>query len=172
MFQNGNKMNQVIRPNEYRIYKPYGEDKGAASAFQMKVTLTPEEKKKRTVDLFWVSTNQVGTNKQNKTAQFGWQDSTKSATMKLGIVDVGEILLALRGKREEITLYHQNRSGNTVVKIKRAESKSGPVLNFQMSSKRGEADLVRVKHNITQGEAQILSRLLDDFISEYYKWKL
>ena len=162
---------QIIRPNEYRIYKPYGENQGAASAFQMKITLTPDEKKKRTVDLFWVSTNQTGTDKSSKTARFGWQDSSTSATMKLGIVDVGEILLALRGKREEITLYHQNKSGNTVVKIKRGQGKAGPVLNFQMSSKRGESDLVRVKHNITQGEAQVLDRLLEDFISVYYNWR-
>tara|TARA_R110000765_G_scaffold142217_3_gene243376 strand:+ start:5601 stop:6101 length:501 start_codon:yes stop_codon:yes gene_type:complete len=162
---------EVIRPNEYRIYKPYGEDKGGASAFQMKITNTPSEKIKRKVELFWVSANQTGVD-ENKNARFGWQEPTGSATMKIGMIDIGEILLALRGKKEEITLYHQNKSGNTIVKITRGSTKSGPVLNFQMSSKRGNAEAVRVRHNITQGEAQILDHLLSDFVSEFYRWSL
>ena len=160
---------KVIRPNEYRIYKPYGQDKGGASAFQIKITLTPEDKIKRKVELFWVASNQTGTD-ENKNARFGWQDPKNSATMKIGMIDVGEILLALRGKKEEVTLYHQNKSGNTIVKINRGSTKSGPVLNFQMSSKRGDSEAVRVRHNITQGEAQVLERLLCDFISDSYKW--
>jgi hypothetical protein len=79
--------------------------------------------------------------------------------MKLGLMDVGELLLILQGKKEEVTLYHQNRQGNTIVKLKKAQTKSGPVLNFQMSSKRGK-DLVKVAHNISQAEAQILIQLL------------
>jgi len=164
-------MSEVIRPKEYRIYKPYDKDKGGASAFQMKVTLTPEEKIKRKVELFWVAAKQTGVD-DNKNARFGWQDPASSATMKIGMIDVGEILLALRGKKEEVNLYHQNRSGNTVVKINRGSTKNGPVLNFQMSSKRGDSEVVRVRHNITQGEAQVLDHLLSDFISESYRWSL
>lgn len=163
---------KIIRPKEFRIYKPYKENEGSASAFQMKVTIDPEEKwNKKNVELFWVATNQVGINKETKNPSFGWDDPKSSATMKLGLVDVGELLVILQGKKPDITLYHQNKSGNTIVKMKQAQSKSGPVLNFQMSSKRGES-LVRVNHNISQGEAQVLSQLLRDFVSEYHKWSL
>tara|TARA_R110002020_G_scaffold431514_1_gene641572 strand:- start:118 stop:627 length:510 start_codon:yes stop_codon:yes gene_type:complete len=163
-------MKKVDRPVEYRIYKPYKQSDGAASGFQMKITHDPEAKwNKRSVDLFWVATNQVGINPETKNPKFGWDDNSKSATMKLGLMDVGELLLILQGKKEEVTLYHQNRQGNTIVKLKKAQTKSGPVLNFQMSSKRGEA-LVKVAHNISQAEAQILIQLLKDFISSYHSW--
>lgn len=163
-------MKKVDRPVEYRIYKPYKQSDGAASGFQMKITHDPEAKwNKRSVDLFWVATNQVGINPETKNPKFGWDDTSKSATMKLGLMDVGEILLILQGKKEEVTLYHQNNQGNTIVKLKKAQTKSGPVLNFQMSSKRGEA-LVKVSHNISQAEAQILIQLLKDFVSSYHSW--
>ena len=163
-------MKKVDRPVEYRIYKPYKQSDGAASGFQMKITHDPEAKwNKRSVDLFWVATNQVGINPETKNPKFGWDDNSKSATMKLGLMDVGELLLILQGKKEEVTLYHQNRQGNTIAKLKKAQTKSGPVLNFQMSSKRGEA-LVKVAHNISQAEAQILIQLLKDFISSYHSW--
>ena len=164
-------MKKIDRPVEYRIYKPYKETEGAASGFQMKITHNPEAQwNKRSVELFWVATNQVGLNKETKNPKFGWDDNTKSATMKLGLIDVGELLLILQGKKEEIQLYHQNKNGNTIVKLKKAQTKSGPVLNFQMSSKRGE-NLVRVAHNISQGEAQILIEVLKDFVSAYHSWR-
>jgi len=163
-------MKKIDRPVEYRIYKPYKDDQGAASGFQMKITHDPEAKwNKRSVDLFWVATNQVGINSDTKNPKFGWDDSSKTATMKLGLMDVGELLLILQGKKEEVTLYHQNKHGNTIAKLKKAVTKSGPVLNFQMSSKRGD-DLVKVAHNISQGEAQVLTQLMKDFISSYHSW--
>jgi len=163
-------MKKVDRPVEYRIYKPYKESGGAASGFQMKITHDSEAKwNKRAVDLFWVATNQVGINPETKNPKFGWDDTSKSATMKLGLMDVGELLLILQGKKEEVTLYHQNNHGNTIVKLKKAQTKSGPVLNFQISSKRGDS-LVKVSHNISQAEAQILTQLLKDFISSYHSW--
>jgi len=163
-------MKKIDRPVEYRIYKPYKDDQGAASGFQMKITHDPEAKwNKRSVDLFWVATNQVRINSDTKNPKFGWDDSSKTATMKLGLMDVGELLLILQGKKEEVTLYHQNKHGNTIAKLKKAVTKSGPVLNFQMSSKRGD-DLVKVAHNISQGEAQVLTQLMKDFISSYHSW--
>ena len=165
-------MEKVIRPSEYRIYKPYGEDKGAASAFQMKITIDPDAKpgRQRLVELFWVATNQSGMNPTTNNPSFGWDDKTKTATMKLGLMDVGELLAVFQGKKPEVTLYHQNKAGNTIAKLKQGQTKSGPVLNFQMSSKRNDRDLVRVSHNISQGEAQVLSQLLRDFVSACYQW--
>tara|TARA_R100000005_G_C4886613_1_gene135563 strand:+ start:56 stop:559 length:504 start_codon:yes stop_codon:yes gene_type:complete len=167
-------MREVKRPPEYRIYKPYKEDSGAASSFQLKITNDSDAPsgRQRKVELFWVSCQQTGVNKETKNASFGWDDSTKSATMKLGLVDVGELLLFLEGKKEDVSLFHQNRSGNTVVKMKKAQNKSGPVISFQMSSKREGNPLVKISHYISMGESQIILQLLKDFVSVYHNWKL
>ena len=167
-------MKQVIRPTEYRIYKPYKESGGAASSFQIKITIDDEAhvSKRRSVDLFWVSCQQAGINKETGNAAFGWDDKTKSATMKLGLVDAGELLMVFQGKRSECNLFHKNPSGNTVVKLKQVESKSGPVIGFQMSSKREGMPLVKITHNISLGEAEIITQLLKDYVSAYHNWKL
>ena len=162
---------ETIRPKEYRVYKPYGESKGAASAFQVKITLDSEESpgKKRIVELFWVCTNQTGQNSSTGNASFGWSDPKQSITMKMGLPDIGEILSLLEGDKEEISLFHQNRSGNTVAKMKQAQTKSGPAFGFQMSSKKGD-NLTKVRHNFSMSDSKILKRLLQDYISLYHDW--
>jgi len=167
-------MRNVTRPPEYRIYKPYKDDAGAASSFQLKITEDSDAPvgRKRKVEMFWVSCQQTGVNRETKNASFGWDDNTKSATMKIGLVDVGELLLFFSGKKEDLSLFHQNMSGNTVVKMKKSQNKSGPVISFQMSSKREGNPLVKISHYISLGEAEIITQLLKDFVSSYHNWRL
>jgi len=167
-------MRNVTRPPEYRIYKPYKDDAGAASSLQLKITEDSDAPvgRKRKVEMFWVSCQQTGVNRETKNASFGWDDSSKSATMKIGLVDVGELLAFLHGKKEDVNLFHQNMSGNTVVKMKKSQNKSGPVISFQISSKREGNPLVKISHYISIGESEIIAQLLRDFVSSYHNWKL
>ena len=162
---------EILRPREYRIYKPYGKSDGGASAFQVKITLDSEAGpgKTRLVEMFWVAVNQIGTNEATGNAAFGWDDSKQCITMKMGLTDIGELLSLFDGDKEEINLFHKNKAGNTVAKMKQAQNKSGTVYYFQMSSKRGN-DLIKVRHNISLSDAKILRQLLKDYVSLYHDW--
>ena len=94
-----------ILAKEFRIYKPNSKGSGAASKFQCRT-------KWKTVDsvdyaeliLFLESAQQTGFDK-NKNASFGWSTNSeknkgKSVTMKLGLPDIGEMLLVLKGRKQ------------------------------------------------------------------------
>ena len=162
---------EVIRPKQYRIYKPYKKNEGAASAFQLKLTLDNEASlgKQRVVELFWVATNQTGVNESTGHSMFGWDDSSKSITMKLGLPDVGELLCLFDRDKEEISLFHQIKSGNTVLKMKEIQNKQGVGFRFQMSAKRDDS-LTKVGHNVSMADSKVLKQLLKDFVSLYHDW--
>src|SRR5690606_2561671 len=75
-----------------------------------------KEYKVRDVLIFWVITQQTGTD-SNDNATFGWNDDNKKVIFKLGEVDIGEILAVLNGVKTQVGsdkgLFHQNDKGNT-----------------------------------------------------------
>lgn len=161
---------------EFRIYKPNRAGHGAASKFQCVI-----KKKKEKYDelvLFLESAKQEGVD-ANDNAKFAWSDKNNSVTMKLGLPDVGEMLLVLKGRKKyvgpppkqegahEPGIYHQNQSGNTSLKMKWDKS----TLYLSLSSQNSQTkDIVRVNHAISLSEAVVLETLLEDFIKQYHSW--
>lgn len=173
-----------ILAKEYRIYKPNSKGNGAASKFQCRT-------KWKTVDgvdyaelvLFLETAKQTGFD-SNKNASFGWSTSSDknkstSVTMKLGMPDIGEMLLVFmgrkpyvgpepkEGKKIEPGIYHQNKNGNTSLRLKWSEGK----LYLNISSQDGSKNVTKVSHSITPAEATILESLLSNFVVEYHGWK-
>ena len=173
-----------ILAKEYRVYKPNSKGSGAASKFQCRT-------KWKSVDnvdyadliLFLESAQQTGFD-GNKNASFGWstngeKNKGKSVTMKLGLPDIGEILLVLKGRKQfvgpepkegrkiEPGLYHQKKNGNTSLRLKWSEGR----LYLNISSQDENKNVTKVSHSITTAEAVILESLLDAFISEYHRWR-
>ena len=172
-----------ILAKEYRIYKPNSKGSGAASKFQCRT-------KWKTVDgvdyadliLFLETAQQTGFD-SNKNASFGWSTNTdknkgKSVTMKLGLPDIGEILLVLKGRKQfvgpepkagrniEPGLYHQKQRGNTSLRLKWSEGR----LYLNISSQDEKKNVTKVSHSITTAEAAILESLLEHFVVEYHGW--
>tara|TARA_B100000959_G_scaffold67088_1_gene71247 strand:- start:438 stop:986 length:549 start_codon:yes stop_codon:yes gene_type:complete len=173
-----------ILAKEYRIYKPNSKGTGAASKFQCRT-------KWKTVDgvdyadliLFLETSQQTGFD-SNKNASFGWSTSGeknngKSVTMKLGLPDIGEILLVLKGRKKfvgpepkegrgiEPGLYHQKKNGNTSLRLKWSDGR----LYLNISSQDEKKNVTKVSHSITTSEAIVVESLLNNFIVEYHGWE-
>ncbi len=168
---------EVKRYPEYRIYKPFKSNTGAAVKFQIK--LLTEKKAGYTArepQLFLVGAPQgpnVGEN-----ASFFWEDQAKAVTMKLGMPDVGEMLLVLgikkeyvgpvmgEGRKVEMGLYHNNPRGNTILRLKAAKNgKTGArVFYLSVSAQRDKVAAVQVKLTLTHAEGEVLRLLLERFI--------
>lgn len=173
-----------ILAKEYRIYKPNSKGSGAASKFQCRT-------KWKSIDgneypdliLFLESAQQTGFD-SNKNASFGWSTNSdknkgKSVTMKLGLPDIGEMLLVLKGRKQfvgpepkqgrkiEPGLYHQKANGNTSLRLKWSEGK----LYLNISSQDEKKNVTKVSHSIATAEAVVLECLLENFVSEYHNWK-
>ena len=173
-----------ILAKEYRIYKPNSKGSGAASKFQCRT-------KWKSVDgvdyadliLFLETAQQTGFD-SNKNASFGWSSvknkdkKPKSVTMKLGLPDIGEMLLVLKGRKHfvgpepkagrkiEPGLYHQKAKGNTSLRLKWSEGR----LYLNLSSQDENKNVIKVSHSITTAEAAVLESLLDHFIAKYHGW--
>ena len=172
-----------ILAKEYRIYKPNSKGSGAASKFQCRT-------KWKTVDtvdyadliLFLETAQQTGYDSNNN-ASFAWssgdKNKDKSVTMKLGLPDIGEILLVLKGRKQfvgpepkqgrniETGLYHQKAKGNTSLRLKWSEGR----LYLNISSQDEKKNVTKVSHSIAMSEAAVLESLLDGFVKEYHGWK-
>ena len=173
-----------ILAKEFRIYKPNAKGSGAASKFQCRT-------KWKSVDgveyayliLFLESAQQTGFD-SNKNASFGWSTNSeknkgKSVTMKLGLPDIGEMLLVLKGRKTfvgpepkegrkiEPGLYHQNKHGNTSLRLKWSEGR----LYLNISSQDKNKNVTKVSHSITTAEAAVLESLLENFVVELHGWK-
>ena len=153
---------------EFRIYKPKKDEKGAAAKFQFVVKARREGKFPEPM-LFLEMANQTGVD-ANDNASFDWagQDNStgQSVTVKLGIPDVSELLLALRRHKNEGKLFHKNDKGNVTVSLKKLDDK----MALNVSSQR-DKKLTRVGLMVAPGECIVLSTLLQDFISAYYGWQ-
>ena len=98
--------------------------------------------------------------------------------MKLGMPDIGEMLLVLTGKTKfvgpppksgrtvEPGLFHKNKNGNTSLRLKWSDGK----LYLNLSSQDGNKNVAKVGHSSTSGEATVLAVLLEIFVTQYYGW--
>jgi hypothetical protein len=171
-----------LQPKEYRIYKPNSKNSGAATKFQCRVKEVGKgDKKYPELFLFVEMAQQTGTD-ENDNAKFDWagkeNPNPKSVTMKLGLPDVGEILLVLMGRKKfvgpepkegqkiESGLFHQNNDGNTSMRLKWDNGK----LYLNLSAQDKAKNLVKVSHSITMAEAVVLEHLLQHFIVAYHAW--
>ena len=153
---------------EFRIYKPKKSEDGAAAKFQFVVKARREGGFPEAM-LFLEMALQTGVD-GNDNAMFDWsgqEGSTgNSVTVKLGIPDVSELLLALRRHKDEGKLFHKNDKGNVTVSLKKLDDK----MALNVSSQR-DRKLTRVGLMVSPGECIVLSQLLSDFISAYYGWR-
>ena len=153
---------------EFRIYKPRQSADGAAAKFQFVVKARKDGKFPEPM-LFLEMAQQTGVD-GNDNATFDWSRQEGSVgnhvTVKLGVTDVAELLLALRRHKEQGKLFHKNDKGNVTVEL--STYKDG--MSLRVSSKR-DNKLTRVNLLVSPGECIVLSILLQDFISEYYGWK-
>lgn len=163
------------KPTQWRCYKPKKEGNGAASRLELKVVskeVVKADKKYnlRQVQVFWVSALESGKD-ANGNAKFGWEDGSKSVTLKLGEADIGELLAVLTGAKPNAGgdkgLFHQNPKGNTTFSFTfNAQYKN---YSIRIAKKIGTV-LTAVSHTITVGEAQILRILLEQAVKQTYQW--
>lgn len=168
------------KSKEWRVYKPKKTNDGAASKLELSVETTEKEKdgKKFTVRealVFWVSSKQTGTD-NNGNASFGWSDEEKQVTLKLGEVDIGEMLTVLNGKKEATggttgtyagKLFHKNSRGSTSFSLKKGTN-GGYFL--AVTKKLDNNPAIQVSHTLTYGEAEVLRVLLESAIRQMYEW--
>src|SRR6476661_202055 len=89
---------------EFRIYRANSQGTGSATKWQL--SHKPDEKYNQWM-VFLVAAKQTGKD-ENDNASFDWNNNI---TVKLGIIDVGEILAVLSGAKNSLgqkgSLYHQ-----------------------------------------------------------------
>ncbi len=168
------------KAKEWRVYKPKKTNDGAASKLELRVDLKEREKdgKKftvRNVLIFWVSSKQTGMD-ANENASFGWDDDDKQVTIKLGEVDLGEILAVLNNQKDATggsvgtyagKLFHKNERGSTTFSL--AKGKNGGYY-VGITKKIGANPAVQISHTLTFGEAEILRVVIESAIRHIYMW--
>jgi hypothetical protein len=172
-------MSSIKKTQQWRVYKPRKDSKGAASKLELKIVKIPKQIKgqdgasrtieNRQVQLFWVAAKQTGMD-NNDNAAFAWNDESQNVTMKLGESDIGEILAALnRIKKQAGTdrgIYHTNPNGSTSMQFQNVGEKG---FSLRLAKKIGNT-LTEVKHMISLGEAEILKTLLFQVVRTTYQW--
>lgn len=167
------------KAKEWRVYKPKKTNDGAASKLELSIKgkdIVGKDNKPltiRVVNVFWVSAKQTGTD-ANDNASFGWSDEDKNVTLKLGEVDLGEILAVLNNEKV-ITgategnykgIFHKNDKGSASFSIE----KHAKGYNVRASKKIGAAAPVQITHQLTFGEAQILKQVVEAAVKQIYAW--
>jgi hypothetical protein len=169
----------MAQPKEYRIYKPK-KTSGSALKLQYRFKSRREDKKYPEAMLFLEIACQTGTD-SNDNASFDWAHTEEykgsSVTMKLGLPDVGELLLVLTSKKEYAGpapkggnkvapgLFHQNKNGNTILKFAKM---SGGYSGYVAQLSTGKDNSYRI--SITEGEAIIMKILLEQFVIQHHNW--
>jgi len=164
---------------EFRVYKPRSGNQGAALKLQFRIKpkqggIHPEAM------LFLEIAKQI--DEVDGNSQFDWASSVDykgdSVTMKLGVPDVGELLLVLSGDKEYVGpkpkgaskivpgLFHKNQSGNTILKFAKQKGDYDGYA-AQLSTHKDHSFRI----TLTEGEGIVLRVLLEDFIIKHYDWK-
>lgn len=149
----------------YRIHRP-SKTGGCAAEFQIK---EPRGK----YDDYCVMLQivpQEGIDEDTQNAKFAWsrEGGYKGITMKLNLTDIGEMLSVLNLVKSSIGsgkgLYHQNNSGNSVLKFEGSDKG----IALSMSAKRGEEDLLKFSMMLSHADAQIIKVILEKCLSLQY----
>lgn len=151
----------ALKSQEYRIYRPSKDNKGAATKWNIRV----KQEKYRDVMVFVEGAVQTGTDK-NGNASFSWKDNV--VKMKLDSPDLGSILYTLQGKNKECKLFHKNEKGNATLTLTASDKNVGSFYLKISSQQNGKVKAVQ--HSISYAEAEILIILLKDAVSAIYSW--
>lgn len=152
-------------PREFRIYRPNKTNNGVASKWQLSFK---KENKYEPWMLFLSITNQTGVD-ANGNATFNWDGAI---TVKLGENDVGEIIATLDGFQPQVgqkgSLFHQTpNGGNKIVSLQANDNGLFLRVSAQTADKKAVGPFA---HNISRGEAAILSTLLKAAVAKMYDW--
>lgn len=152
----------------WRIYKPNKTNNGAASQWQL------SEKKDEKYDkwmFFLTVTKQTGVSDGN--ASFGWEQAGSVINMKLGEVDLGELLTVLNGLsgaagKDGKGLFHKTPKGNTVLQFSKLE-KDGNFYGYGLRiSKKltDDKEATMIQHMISLAEGEILRVILAEALKK------
>jgi hypothetical protein len=164
---------------ELRVYKPNRAGNGAALKIQYR---NKKKQGKEFVEpmLFLEIAKQLGVD-SNDNAKFDWAGNAEthtgfSVTMKLGCVDVGEILCVLLGQKTQVGpppkgsqrassgLFHKNKNGSTVLKFASLTDNTGYAMQLSTSKEHS------FRLMLTQGEGIQLRVMLEEFLRKFYDW--
>jgi len=162
---------------DFRVYRVTKNNTGAASKVQVvEKTKQKGDKTYSEINVFWESTVQVGVDTDGN-GQFDWtkngDDTTGkgSITLKLGMVDVGELLAVLNGRKTCIGtdpskgIFHKTNSDcNKSMQFVMEEGKG---YSFRMSEK-GPGGLKQVKHTFSFSDGELLRVVLTEAVRMYY----
>jgi hypothetical protein len=147
----------------YKIYKPNFKDstKGASSSWEWNP---------KTGNFFLTIAKQSGEKSDGGKPTFSWKDN--SETFKMAESDLAEVALVLSGEKSFLGfedgskgkgLFHQNKSGNSILKMYRLDKGLG----MELSSKKGDVRFW-TGHRISEGEAKFLSTIIERCMWEMF----
>ena len=150
---------------EFRVYRANKSNNGVASAWQL--SYKPDNKYDKWIVFLSVS-RQTGTDESGN-AQFDWNNAIR---IKLGEVDIGEILAVLTGCQSKAgyngSLYHQAPDGgNKVLNFDSVEN------GFSLRVSARKPDKTRVgphMQTLSFGEGMTLKTLLERALITIYDW--
>ena len=140
------------------FYHPNNRGTGTALRLEPKVNRDDED---RYNCFFLEAARQKATAKQNAFASFDWENKI---TVKLGFMDICELLMVLEGRSEQAGsgrngLYHATASGNTLISFKRDNERGGYYVSISRKRK-GEEEAQRIAIGLSEAEALGLRCLL------------
>lgn len=170
---------KVFRNSSFRVYKARKTGDGSASSWSLGG--------KDGLSLYLEMARQNGELDSNNNATFDWKKFDKDTntfsggaiSAKLGLPDIGEILLVLNGVKKAVGhegkgLFHKNANGSTTINFSTWE-KDNQVLGFNVrvasKSSLNNNEVVSVSHALTLGEAECLRVLLNDSILQLTQWR-
>jgi len=166
-----------IYSNGYTMYHPKNDGNGAASCWRM-------SENDKGVNLFLEVARQTGKGDDNRNDSFGWRKKDKdtkewvgdSNVAKLGLPDIGEIILVLDGVKKKAGpkgdgLFHKNQKGSTTINFEVWE-KDGVQQGFtvRVASKEGQGTVSSVSHALSLSEAVVLRILLQNSVLRLANW--
>lgn len=147
----------------FKIFKPRKSGDGAACQWEFK-------KEKKCMFLEFAHQN------KGENTSFDWNNK---AIMKLGLIDIGDILATLSGLQDGMGpldgegrskgIYHQNPKGNTILQLARNKKTTGYFI--RLSQKTQDQSPQVFQHSITFAEASLLMVLLRRAIEVIYGWE-
>lgn len=159
---------------QFTMYRSQQNGKGAASRWQINER-----------GLFLDIANQIGSTPEGN-GVFGWRgkDGESFITMKLGLVDIGELLAVLNGIKDgcgqekmeggKLTyknLFHKNANGNTTLAFA-PWIKDGRLNGYSLriTMQVGTSPSTSISHSVSVSDAQCLRVLLERSVCMLSNW--
>jgi hypothetical protein len=145
----------------FRVYRPTKAGTGAACEINMR---EDTESKFPKFFCFLKAAKQTGID-DNDNAKFDWDGGI---TMKLGEVDLGEILSVLERRKTQVGtgkgLFHQNDKGNKVLHFEAVKKEEELSYKVRLSTSRENA----VSLYLSAGDASVLQEVLKGMVRTMY----